>query len=101
MDLTVDWMQIYSFYTDWAPIWEVKNKDGFGASARETATTRLASSSLIANEAGLSMASIAGVKLPDEINKNIDLTDNALLFYTEHTLGYSLMKALNLQKSNY
>jgi len=63
--------------------------DGFGASARETATTRLASSSLIANEAGLSMASIARVKLPDEINKSIDLADNALLFYTEHTLGYS------------
>jgi len=63
--------------------------DGFGASARETATTRLASSSLIANEAGLSMASLAGVKLPDEINKSIDLADNALLFYTEHTLGYS------------
>jgi hypothetical protein len=63
--------------------------DGFGASARETGITRLASSSLIANEAGLSMASIEGVKLPDEINKSIDLTDNALLFYTEHTLGYS------------
>jgi len=63
--------------------------DGFGASARETATTRLASSSLTANEAGLSMASIEGVKLPDEINKSIDLADNALLFYTEHTLGYS------------
>jgi alpha-mannosidase len=63
--------------------------DGFSASARETATTRLASSSLIANEAGLSMASLEGVKLPDEINKSIDLTDNALLFYTEHTMGYS------------
>jgi hypothetical protein len=35
------------------------------------------------------MASIVGVKLPDEINKSIDLADNALLFYTEHTLGYS------------
>jgi hypothetical protein len=63
--------------------------DGFGASARETATTRLASASLTANEAGLSMASLAGIKLPDEINKDIDLSDNALLFYTEHTLGYS------------
>lgn len=31
---------------------------------------------------------VAGVKLPDEINKSIDLTDNALLFYIEHTLGY-------------
>jgi alpha-mannosidase len=63
--------------------------DGFGASARETATARLASASLIANEAGLSMASLAGVKLPDEIDKKIDLADNALLFYTEHTAGYS------------
>jgi alpha-mannosidase len=63
--------------------------DGFGASARETAATRLASSALTANEAGLSMASILGIKLPDEIDKSIDLADNALLFYTEHTTGYS------------
>jgi alpha-mannosidase len=63
--------------------------DGFGASARETATTRVASSTLTANVAGLSMASIAGVKLPEEITKSIDLADNALLFYTEHTTGYS------------
>jgi len=63
--------------------------DGFGASARETAATRLASSSLTANEAGLTMALIAGVKLPDEIGQNINLADNALLFYTEHTTGYS------------
>jgi alpha-mannosidase len=63
--------------------------DGFGASARETAVTRSASSSLIANEAGLSMAAIAGLKLPDEIIPNIYLADNALLFYTEHTMGYS------------
>ena len=63
--------------------------DGFGASARETAVTRMASSSLIANEAGLSMAALEGVKLPDEIKPNIYLADNALLFYTEHTMGYS------------
>lgn len=63
--------------------------DGFGASARETATTRIASSTLIANEAGLSMAASVGIKLPDEIKKSIDLADNALLFYTEHTTGYS------------
>ncbi len=63
--------------------------DGYGASARETSATRLASSSLTANEAGLSMAAVSGIKLPDEINKRIDLADNALLFYTEHTLGYS------------
>lgn len=63
--------------------------DGFGASARETAVTRVASAALTANEAGLSMASIEGIKLPDEINTDIDLADNALLFFTEHTMGYS------------
>ena len=35
------------------------------------------------------MASVAGIKLPGNINQDIDLTDNALLFYTEHTMGYS------------
>ncbi len=63
--------------------------DGYGASARETATTRLASSALSANVAGLSMASLSGVTLPAGINQSIDLAANALLFYTEHTLGYS------------
>jgi hypothetical protein len=63
--------------------------DGFGASARETATTRLASSALAANVAGLSMAAVSGVKLPAQIDERIDLANNALLFYTEHTTGYS------------
>lgn len=63
--------------------------DGFGASARETAVTRLSSSSLIANESGLAMASLAGIKLPEDIESNIALANNALLFYTEHTAGYS------------
>ncbi len=63
--------------------------DGFGASARESATTRVASSTLAANVTGLSMASVAGVKMPAEIDKQIELVDNALLFYTEHTTGYS------------
>jgi hypothetical protein len=63
--------------------------DGFGASARETATTRIASSGLAANTAGLTMAAAAGIKLPEEINSKISLADNALLFYTEHTTGYS------------
>jgi alpha-mannosidase len=63
--------------------------DGFGASARESATTRVASSTLAANVAGLSMASIAGISLPEKSNEKIDLAQNALLFYTEHTTGYS------------
>ena len=63
--------------------------DGFGASARESAVTRVASSTLSANAAGLSMATMAGVELPAKIDERIDLAENALLFYTEHTTGYS------------
>lgn len=63
--------------------------DGFGASARETAQSRLSSSSLTANEAGLAMASVAGIALPQDIGNSINQADNALLFYTEHTTGYS------------
>jgi len=63
--------------------------DGFGASARETATTRNASAQLKANMGGLSMASLLGEKLPENIDNSMELTDEALLFYTEHTLGYS------------
>lgn len=63
--------------------------DGFGASARETSVTRLASSNLSANTAGLTMAVLAGAKLPPEIDKRIELAENALIFYSEHTTGYS------------
>jgi hypothetical protein len=79
---TAEFLVIKGAWPDW---WT----DGFGASARETATTRLASSALAANRAGLSMAAVAGISLPDEIEKRIDLADNALLFYSEHTAGYS------------
>jgi alpha-mannosidase len=63
--------------------------DGFGASARETAATRIASYSLAANTAGLAMAAASGMKMPDGIVSRIDLANNALLFYGEHTTGYS------------
>lgn len=62
--------------------------DGFGASAREVATTRRAQTDLMANMAGLTMAAILGSDLPEEINDRIYWTNNALLFYTEHTVGY-------------
>jgi alpha-mannosidase len=62
--------------------------DGFGASAREVAATRYAQTDLIASAAGLTMAAIAGIKLPGGINDRIDEVNNALLFYTEHTVGY-------------
>lgn len=63
--------------------------DGYGASARESAVNRNASAQLKANTGGLVMASIMGCQLPDNTEQAIDLTDEALLFYSEHTLGYS------------
>lgn len=63
--------------------------DGFGAAARETAATRAASASLTAGKSGLSMAAIAGLPLPSGIDQEIELAEEALLFYTEHTTGYS------------
>jgi len=62
--------------------------DGFGASAREVAATRIAQSDLIANTAGLTMAALQGAKLPEKISDRIEATNSALLFYTEHTVGY-------------
>jgi len=62
--------------------------DGFGASAREVATTRRAQTDLIANMSGLTMAAILGSDLPKEINDRMYWANNALLFYTEHTVGY-------------
>lgn len=63
--------------------------DGFGASAREVAVTRSASASLMSAMSGLSMAAIAGIDLPVETGTDISLANEALLFYTEHTTGYS------------
>lgn len=63
--------------------------DGFGASAREVAITRSTAATLKANMAGLSMAAVADIGIPEETGLNIDMANNALLFYTEHTTGYS------------
>ena len=63
--------------------------DGFGSAAREVSATRKAAASFKANTAALSMAAIAGIKLPEGIESKIDLVNDALLFYTEHTTGYS------------
>lgn len=63
--------------------------DGFGASARETSVTRKAAASFIAGTGALSMASLEGMKLPEGTCEKINLINNALLFYTEHTTGYS------------
>ena len=63
--------------------------DGFGASARETATTRKAAALFLSCSGGLSMAALQNISIPDETFKKIDLINEALLFYTEHTTGYS------------
>ena len=63
--------------------------DGFGASAREVAATRKAQSDLTANSGGLAMAEIQGSALPKNIEERMDQVNNALMFYTEHTVGYS------------
>lgn len=62
--------------------------DGFGASAREVSAVRTAQTDLIANAAGLTMAAMQGAKLPEKIVDRIESTNSALLFYTEHTVGY-------------
>ncbi len=62
--------------------------DGFGASAREASTIRTAQTDLIANSAGLTMAALQGSKMPEKINDRIETANSALLFYTEHTVGY-------------
>jgi hypothetical protein len=62
--------------------------DGFGASAREVTATRNAQTNLIAGVAGMAMAALQGAKLPDKFSDRIALTNEALLFYTEHTVGY-------------
>ncbi len=76
-----DFQVIRGAWPDW---WT----DGFGASAREVAATRNAQADLIANTAGLTMAALQGSVLPEKINDRIDAANNALLFYTEHTVGY-------------
>ena len=76
-----DFQVISGAWPDW---WT----DGFGASAREVSAIRTAQTDLIANSAGLTMAALQGSKLPEKINDRIDDANNALLFYTEHTVGY-------------
>jgi alpha-mannosidase len=62
--------------------------DGFGASAREVTAIRNAQVESASDNAALTMASVAHLKLPDKIDENVSEINTALLFYTEHTLGY-------------
>ncbi len=62
--------------------------DGFGASAREVAIARKVQSDIIANMSGAVMAGAAGNQIPESLSDEVDLVNDALLFYTEHTVGY-------------
>jgi len=63
--------------------------DGFGSGAREAAISRITHSDVIAAQAGLSLAKMLGSKLPSDINDQIDDINKSLLFYDEHTFGFS------------
>lgn len=63
--------------------------DGFASGAREAAISRITHSDIIATQGGLSFSKMLGAELPAGINLDIDAVNRALLFYDEHTFGYS------------
>lgn len=63
--------------------------DGFASGAREAAISRVTHSNVIADQGGLSLAKMLGAKLPENANEQIDAINQSLLFYDEHTFGYS------------
>lgn len=63
--------------------------DGFASGAREAAVSRITHTNVIANQTALTLAKMMGAELPDDVDQNIDAANDALLFYDEHTFGYS------------
>ncbi|MDR2859062.1 MAG: glycosyl hydrolase family 38, partial [Mediterranea sp.] len=63
--------------------------DGFASGAREAAISRITHSDIIAYQTALSFAKILGAKLPEDINDQINQINRSLLFYDEHTFGFS------------
>lgn len=61
--------------------------DGYGSALRETQAARAARKDLIVSESVLSMAGFLGVKFRENIFSDIDLIEDNLLFYDEHTFG--------------
>ena len=62
--------------------------DGFGSGAREVSKSRESHVDIIASQEALSMAKILGQKMPEKVNERIFDTNDAILFYDEHTFGY-------------
>ncbi len=63
--------------------------DGFASGAREVDASRNAHTEIIANMGALSLAALMGSDLPGGINQRIHEANKALIFYDEHTFGYS------------
>jgi hypothetical protein len=63
--------------------------DGFGSGAREAAVSRITHSDVIATQTGLSFAKMLGASLPANVDEQINEINKALLFYDEHTFGFS------------
>ncbi len=63
--------------------------DGFASGAREVAASRNAHTEIIANMGALSLAGLMGSDLPEGIGQRIHEANKALIFYDEHTFGYS------------
>ena len=61
--------------------------DGFGSAARETAESRRTHSAMQSNNTLLAMASSLGADIPAETMNRVRATQEALLFYDEHTYG--------------
>jgi len=66
------------------PDWWV---DGFGSGAREVAAMRQAMTDVVAGQGAQSMAAMAGHNIPEHSVQQASLTNEALLFYGEHTMG--------------
>ncbi|MEG1544729.1 MAG: glycoside hydrolase family 38 C-terminal domain-containing protein, partial [Tannerellaceae bacterium] len=63
--------------------------DGFGSGAREAAISRITHSDVIAAQAGLSFAAMLGSELPEDVGRQAYDINKSLLFYDEHTFGFS------------
>ncbi|MCK5820881.1 MAG: glycosyl hydrolase family 38 [Bacteroidales bacterium] len=63
--------------------------DGFASGAREMSVTRQGHTKLIAAQGALSMAKLLGAQMPEEIFSDLEMANEALLFYGEHTFGAS------------
>ncbi|MFH0760023.1 MAG: glycosyl hydrolase family 38 [Bacteroidota bacterium] len=78
-------MEIPVYRAAWPDWWT----DGYATAAREAAAVRQAKAEIIANQGVLSIASLAGVSISEEIPDRIKEANRALHFYDEHTFGFA------------